>query len=115
MFLFNKQSTYPLIVPVALIALSAVLLWKWPMITEQIGTGRELRAFFLILPILPYALFAIGVVLGWRFNNAGMVFTALVLGLAYFAISNLGSPLYPEKVIGPGFPEAAGFLLPLYR
>ena len=113
MFLFNKQNTYPLIVPVALIALSAVLLWKWPMITEQIGTGRELRAFFLILPILPYALFAIGVVLGWRFNNAGMVFTALVLGLAYFAISNLGSPLYPEKVIGPGFPEAAGFLLPI--
>ncbi len=113
MFLFNKQNTYPLIAPVALIVLSALLLWKWPMITEQIGTGRELRAFFLILPILPYALFAIGVVLGWRFNNAGMVFNALALGLAYFAVSNLGSPLYPEKAIGPGFPEAAGFLLPI--
>ena len=113
MFLFNKQNTYPLIVPVSLIALSAVLLWKWPVITEQVGTGKELRAFFLILPIFPYALFAIGVVLGWRFNNAGMVFTAFVLGLAYFAISNLGSPPHPEKAIGPGFPEAAGFLLPI--
>ena len=113
MFLLNKQNTYPLVVPVALITLSALLLWKWPMITEHIGTGKELRAFFLILPILPYALFSIGVVLGWRFNNAGMVFTAFVLGLAYFAISNLGSPLYPEKSIGPGFPEASGFLLPI--
>ena len=91
MFLFNKQNTYPLVVPVTFIALSALLLWKWPVITEQIGAGKELRAFFLILPILPYALFAIGVVLGWRFNNAGMVFIAFILGLAYFAISNLGT------------------------
>ena len=113
MFLFNKQSTYPLIVPIALISLSAVILWKWPMITEAMATGRELRAFLLIMPIMPYALFITGVVLGWRFNNAGIVFTALVLGLAYFAISNLGSPLDPNSVIGPGFPETVGFLLPI--
>ncbi len=113
MFLFNKQSTYPLIFPIALISLSAVLLWQWPMITETMASGRELRAFFLILPIMPYAFFAIGVVLGWRFNNAGIVFTAFVLGLAYFVISNLGFPRDPNTVIGPSFSEAVGFLLPI--
>jgi hypothetical protein len=63
MFMLNKQSTYPLIVPTALISLSALLLWKWPMITELMAAGRELRAFFMILPIMPYAPFVIGVVL----------------------------------------------------
>jgi diguanylate cyclase (GGDEF)-like protein len=113
MFMLNKQSTYPLIVPTALISLSALLLWKWPMITELMAAGRELRAFFMILPIMPYAFFVIGVVLGWRFNNAGIVFTAFVLGLAYFAISNQGSSLSQEWAIGPGYPEAVGFLLPI--
>ena len=113
MFLLNRQSTYPLIVPAALISLSALLLWKWPMITELMASGRELRAFLMILPILPYAFFIIGVVLGWRFNNAGLVFTALVLGLAYFAISSQGSSLSQEWAIGPGYPEMVGFLLPI--
>jgi len=113
MSMLNKQSTYPLIVPAALISLSALLLWKWPMITELMAAGRELRAFFMILPIMPYAFFIIGVVLGWRFNNVGIVFTAFVLGLAYFAISNQGSSLSQEWAIGPGYPEAVGFLLPI--
>ena len=113
MFMMNKQSTYPLVVPAALISLSALLLWKWPMVTELMAAGRELRAFFMILPIMPYAFFIIGVVLGWRFNNAGIVFTAFVLGLAYFAISNQGSSLSQDWAIGPGYPEAIGFLLPI--
>jgi diguanylate cyclase (GGDEF)-like protein len=113
MFMLNKQSTYPLVVPAALISLSALLLWKWPMVTELMAAGRELRAFFMILPIMPYAFFVIGVILGWRFNNAGIVYTALVLGLAYFAISNQGSSLSQEWTIGPGYPEAIGFLLPI--
>ena len=87
MSLLTKRTTYPLLVPAALLFLSALIVWQWPAFTKHIEAAKELRAIMTILPLLPYALFATGIVLGWRFNNGGLILTCLALGLAYFTLS----------------------------
>jgi diguanylate cyclase (GGDEF)-like protein len=113
LFLLNKRDTYPLILPAALIILSALIVWQWPGFMKQVGRVKQLEALFLVLPFLPYAFFTIGIIMGWRFNNAGMILTLFTLSLSYFALSNLG-PISPTKgVEGLSIHEAISFLLPL--
>jgi hypothetical protein len=61
----------------------------------------------LILPFLPYVLFAIGVILGWRFNNGGLILSFVILGLAYFSLSDAA---YRSQ--GRPMSEAVRILLP---
>jgi diguanylate cyclase (GGDEF)-like protein len=86
--LLTKRSVYPLFVPVALLLVSAVVVWQWSGLTKHIEEVKELRALVLILPLLPYVFFAAGIILGWRFNNAGLILTCLALALAYFTLSD---------------------------
>ena len=80
---------------------------------KQVQRVKELEALFLILPLLPYAFFTIGFIMGWRFNNAGMVLTTFILGLSYFALFNLDPVGKTRSLIAPSIPEALNFLLPL--
>jgi diguanylate cyclase (GGDEF)-like protein len=80
---------------------------------KQVQRVKELEALFLILPLLPYAFFTIGFIMGWRFNNAGMVLTTFILGLSYFALFNLDPVGKTRSLIAPSIPEALSFLLPL--
>jgi diguanylate cyclase (GGDEF)-like protein len=80
---------------------------------KQVGKVKELEALFLLLPFLPYVLFAIGCIMGCRFNNAEMILTTAVLCLSYFALTNLSPVSSAKGVVGPSIPEAMSFLLPL--
>ena len=113
MLLLNKRDTYPLIIPAAFILLSALLVWQWPGLLKQLGKVKEMRALFTILPLLPYVFLTIGFVMGWRFNNGGMILTTFILGLSYFALSGTGPGSSSKVIIGPSIPESVSFLLPL--
>lgn len=113
MLLLNKRDTYPLIIPAAFILLSALLVWQWPGLIKQLGKGEGMGAVLTILPFLPYVFLTIGFVMGWRFNNGGMILTTFILGLSYFALSATGAGSSSRVVIGPSIPESVSFLLPL--
>lgn len=100
----SKRTLYPLLFPAALLALSAWVVWQWPGLIQHIEGVKELGALLMILPMLPYLLFAIGMILGWRFDHAGLILTCFSLGLAYLAASH--TPLR-----SPGSPP---FSLPLW-
>jgi diguanylate cyclase (GGDEF)-like protein len=111
--IFDKRITYPLLVPTALIVLSALAVWKWPGLMKQIQGVGELRGLLLTLPLLPYVFFAGGVILGWRFNNAGLILTALALGLAYLALPDGAIHRSARTVARISIHEASMVLLPL--
>ena len=79
-----KRICYQLIVPIVLILVSLMIVWKWPEIQAQFKSTKELKAFLVLLPVLPYAIFFIGALMGWRYNNMGLVMGSCVLGLSYF-------------------------------
>jgi len=111
--LFSKRVIYPLIFPTFLILLSTFIVWKWPDLTKQVKNVKEVGALLQILPLLPALLFAIGIIMGWRFNNGGMILTSLLLGFSYLMLSDAGVRMPPKGLTGPGIPEALSFLLPL--
>jgi len=108
----TKRTTYPLLVPAALLFLSALIVWQWPAFTKHIEAIKELRAIMLILPLLPYALFATGLILGWRFNNGGLILTCLALGLAYSTLSYATHQGPGRNELRVPMSEAARLLLP---
>ncbi len=101
-----KRTVYPFIIPSLLIVLSATSLWKWPDIIQTANEAKELRTLLAILPVIPYPVFCIGILMGWRYNNTGLVMTSLILALSYFTLSRLGS----DTLI---LTKATAFLLPL--
>lgn len=107
---YNKRAIYPLILPAVLILISAILVWKWPDLTREGEGVKEINAFILILPLLPYAFFAIVIVLGWRFGNSGIILTSLVFALLYFAVSHTTAA---QKMLTPSWFSTSRFLLPL--
>lgn len=109
----NKRTAYPLLVPAVLIILSAWVVWQWPGLLKHIEEIKELRALMLILPMLPYVLFAVGMILGWRFNHAGLILTCLSLGLAYLAVSDARFQTPDSANFSLSLHDAARILLPL--
>ena len=85
-----------------------MIVWKWPEIQAQFKSTKELKAFLVLLPVLPYTIFFIGALMGWRYNNMGLVMGSCVLGLSYF-ISLRFSPGQWSNT----FYEAYIFLFPL--
>jgi len=79
-----KRICFQLIIPIVLILISLIIVWKWPHIQGQFKNTRELKAFLVLLPVLPYAIFFIGTLMGWRYNNMGLVMGSCILGLSYF-------------------------------
>lgn len=103
-----KRICYQLIVPIVLILVSLMIVWKWPEIQAQFKSTKELKAFLVLLPVLPYAIFFIGSLMGWRYNNMGLVMGSCVLGLSYFI-----SLRFPPGQGSNTFYEAYIFLFPL--
>ena len=102
----GKRLMLALLVPAAVIAAAAAILWQWPQMSPR---SAELRALVVLLPLLPFALFVLVAVTGLRYGNVGLLLSAAALALCY---AFLGPP-------GPGLSQshpavcAALFLLPL--
>ncbi len=79
-----KRICYQLIVPIVLILVSLMIVWKWPEIQALFKSTQELKALLVLLPTLPYAVFTMGALMGWRYNNMGLAAGSGVLALSYF-------------------------------
>jgi diguanylate cyclase (GGDEF)-like protein len=79
-----KRICYQLIGPIVLILVSLMIVWTWPGIQAMFKSTKELKAFLILLPMLPYIIFSIGALMGWRYNNMGLVIGSCVLGLSYY-------------------------------
>lgn len=112
MSFLTKRTAYTLFVPAALLFLSVLIVWQWPGLMRQIEEVKELRALMQVLPLLPYILFGMGIILGWRFNNAGLILTCLVMGLTYFTLSDAANRDPGAAYLRVPMSEAAGILLP---
>lgn len=112
MFSF-KRIIYPFILPVLLIVISTVTLWQWPSLMNKASNIKEIRAFLVILPVMPYIVFSAVVLMGWRYNNAGLILISLTLALSYFVFSSYGSLSFQQKSAGLSIFEAGAFLLPV--
>lgn len=108
-----KRTVYPFIIPALLIILSATMLWKWPDIIQKVNEIKELRAFLLILPVIPYAVFCIGILMGWRYNNTGLVMASFILALSYFTLSRFGPDTLSQRGNALSVTKAMALLLPL--
>ena len=109
-----RRTVYPLFVPVALILLSSAVIIKWPDLLKQMHDVKELRAVMVIMPFVPYIIFAIGFVMGWRYANAGMILGSFALALSYYGLNYFRSSELPQTVIfDPSVTSALAFLLPL--
>ena len=47
-----KRICYQLIIPIVLILVSLMIVWKWPEIQAQFKSTKELKAFLILLPVL---------------------------------------------------------------
>ncbi len=109
-----KRTLYPLFVPMVLILLSSATIIKWPDLVRQTHEVRELRAVMVIMPLVPYVIFALGFVMGWRYANAGMILGTIALALAYYGLCYFRSPDLSREVLAAQSSAAAlAFLLPL--
>ena len=80
---------------------------------QKVNEVEKVRAFLVILPVMPYAVFFISILMGWRFNNAGLILAATTLALSYFVFNQFGLPAQPHKAGGLSIQEATAVLLPL--
>lgn len=103
-----KRIFYQLIIPVVLILVSLMIVWKWPEIQALFKSTRELKALLVLLPTLPYAVFAMGALMGWRYNNMGLIAGSGVLALSYFVTLGFSPGQWSNT-----YYEAYIFLFPL--
>ena len=105
-----KRTVYPLILPAILVLLAAIAVAKWPDLLQMKSQIKEIKALLEILPILPYAVFLIGFIMGWRYHNAGLILATLALALSYFGLTyTTFSGLSPESVPENSIPQAVIF------
>jgi len=98
---------------VALILLSSAAIIKWPDLLKQMHDVKELRAVMVIMPFVPYLVFAVGFVMGWRYANAGMILGSFTLAFSYYGLDYFRSAELSRAVmIGPSITSALAFLLP---
>ena len=82
-----RRLLYQLALPLLLLVGTITLASAWPGL--QLPELAEVAALTTLLPLLPYLLFISGVVMGWRYNNGGLIFSCLLLSFSYFLITSL--------------------------
>ena len=109
-----KRIFSPLILPTIFISLAAIIVSKWSGVLVIIHESQEFWAFLVIIPWLPYAFLAAGFIMGWRYNNAGLVCSTLTLALAYYALAHVeSSSLSQAAGARPGIIGTIMVLLPI--
>jgi hypothetical protein len=109
-----KRIFSPLILPTILISLAAIMITKWSGVMVLIHESQEFWAFLVIIPWLPYAFLVAGFIMGWRYNNAGLVCSTTTLALAYYALAHVQSSSISQAAgARPGMIGTIMVLLPL--
>ncbi len=103
-----KRIIFQLAVPVVFLLFSVLLIWQWAELVTYMSKEKELHALLTILPTLPYLFFSLLIVLGWRYNNAGLIFSSLALSCSYFVFGLFAASPKNSPVL-----VLVAFLLPL--
>jgi diguanylate cyclase (GGDEF)-like protein len=113
MLLWARRIVYPLIIPTVLIILSVLVIWMWPSLVQKVNQVKELKALLVILPVVPYAVCALGIIMGWRYGNSGMMLASFVLAISYLVFSRFPPTNNVAEVMGPSLFQTVAFLLPV--
>jgi len=111
--IMRKRTIYPLILPSVIIILSAVLVWRWHELLVLVGDGNKVHALLIVFPIFPYIILFVGIFMGWRYNNAGLMLASLALVLSYTGVSMNANNNSTGEDINYSVSLAVAFLLPL--
>ncbi len=76
----------PFVMPGVVLFVAFFLCARWPIWIGASHHARELTALSVMVPWLPYLFLAAGVMMGWRFRQSGMMLSAWLVGIVYWAI-----------------------------
>ena len=79
---------------------------------DKVRDVREIKALLIILPWLPYFILSIIMIMAWRYNNSGLMLTALVLALSYYVFNFPDTGEFQFKRTNFTIFDAAAFLFP---
>lgn len=80
-----KRFLLQLSIPFVLLGLPFILAWQNPGLS---GSANEIiQAFLIILPIAPIVAFATCIVMGFRYNNGGLIYSSILLLATFFCFS----------------------------
>jgi diguanylate cyclase (GGDEF)-like protein len=96
-----------------IIILAGVLIWQWDKILPLVHNPKQLQALLVILPMVPSIILFVGFIMGWRYNNAGLMLASLVMALSYLAITMLAGKNPSEENMNLSVSRAIAILLPL--
>jgi len=82
-----KRKHLAVLFPLALLLLSALGVWKWSLLTGWLQRTAELQALLTLLPYVPYLVLITAAAIAWRFNNTGVLLSAVVLSVSYWLFS----------------------------
>ena len=111
--LMLKRSIYPLILPSVIIILSVVLVWRWHELLVLVGDANKVHALLIVFPIFPYIILLVGIFMGWRYNNAGLMLASIALVLSYTGITLEANHNSAAENMNYSVSQAVAFLLPL--
>jgi diguanylate cyclase (GGDEF)-like protein len=102
---------YPFFAPIVVLLVSLLLTKKWENWVALTSYKEELKAISILLPTLPYFIFGIGTLLGWRFQKSGMMLAAWLLGLTYWLYHWVLQPAILKESPVLGFHETITTLI----
>ena len=95
-----KRFLSQLPIPLLLLGIPLFISWQSPDLT---GSSNEiLQAFLIILPIAPFVAFATCIFMGFRYNNGGLIYSAILFTATYTCFSARW-PLSPTTPLSMGF------------
>ena len=101
-----RKLSKPFIIPLILLVLATIATFKWGGFSSSENPSAELKAFFVIFPIVPNLLFIVTILLGLRSNNTGIIFISVLLMFSYSGIIHFAGST-------PTLTRMIAFLLPI--
>ncbi len=96
----------PFVIPLLLHIVATIATYKWGYLGDIQAKPVTLKAFIVIFPLVPYLLFLVSILVGIRSQNAGIVFSSILIMSGYAGIVNLGGT-------APTLALMIAFLLPV--
>lgn len=96
----------PFFLPICLIILTSFAISNWSFISTSSQNNILIESILVLLPFLPYFLFLLGILFGFRSHNTGLILNSALLLFCYFGTINISPNL-------PSFSLLIAFFLPI--
>ena len=109
----NNSFIEGLVYPAVVFCVTAAMAFLISAVFQNIPESPGVRLFYNLISVFPYFIFIVGIVLGWRFRNTGVLLSAFSLSVVYLAFNTFGPPVYSMSAYVSGISKATIFLFPL--